>query len=189
MAALHWTLSLLSALAWPVVTLLIALIFRRDLTLALGRMGRLKFRDLDVTFQQDLHQAEDLARKLPPPPPPPLQAKAKDSIVLELSPGQDQPFVRQLSTSDAHLKDRQALLNLAEHAPRKAVETAWSRVAGALSRGDRRPLPETEAKLVGLLQTLRDRASKLDRDPPSIDEARRFVELASPLVLRIESRG
>jgi hypothetical protein len=174
------------ALAWPLVTLAIALIFRQDLAHALGRIGRLKYHDLEVTFQEELHQAEDLVRKLPPPSMP---IKPNDSIVLELSPGHEQPFVRPLTAFDSHARDRQSLLRTAERSPRLAIDLAWNRVGQAIGRGGRPRFNEAETRLVELLKTLRERALRLDRDSPSTDEARRFVELACQLTSRIESQG
>jgi hypothetical protein len=152
----------------------------------MGRMGRFKYHDLEVTFQQELAQAEDLVKKLPPPPPP---SAGKDSIVLELSTGQEQPFVRPLSSFHAHGKDLRTLSQQAENSPRLAIESAWGLVVRALGRGDRRPLPDAESRLLGLLQALRDRASRLDCDAPTTDQARRFIDLACPLASRIEARG
>lgn len=179
------TLSLLMALAWPVVTLAIALIFRQDVTRALSRVGRLKYHDLEVTFQQDLHEAEELARSLPPPPP---ASRSKDSIVLELSPAREQPFVRPSSPYETPSRESEALGKLAEQSPRTAIEKAWNRLSQALERGDRRRMPESETRLVELLQDLRAHASRIDLRSPSGVEARRFVDLACALASRIESR-
>jgi 16S rRNA A1518/A1519 N6-dimethyltransferase RsmA/KsgA/DIM1 with predicted DNA glycosylase/AP lyase activity len=180
------TLSLLITLAWPVVTLAIALIFRQELKAALARVGQFKYGDLQVTFQQDLHEAEELAKSLPPPPPAP---KGKDSIVLELSPARDQPFVRPLATFDAASREREALWKLAEHSPRKAIEKAGYRLSQALERRTDQPLSDAEARLVRILQDLSDHATRSDQKSPSNVQARRFVALACPLAMRIESRA
>jgi hypothetical protein len=175
------------ALAWPLVTLLIALIFRRDVTRALGRVGRFKYRDLEVTFQENLFHAEELARNLPPVPVPAIPHK--DSIVLEIDPGKPQPFFRRPPMLNPRVEERQALLKLIDRSPGKAIEGGWNLVDRALSKADRGRLHEAEARLVGLLQAIKDLADRPDGQGPSIDEARRFVELACPLALRIEARG
>ncbi len=173
------------ALAWPLVTLAIALIFRRDVTQALGRMGRFKYHDLEVTFRQDLRQAEELARKLPPAS---QSAKADDSVILELHPGQNQPLIRRFSDVDSGGKQRQSLLKLAEQSPRQAIETAWAHVGETLDLvGAHRISPE-ESQLVALLRSLKIRVATIDHEPPTPDEARRFVELACPLISRIKSQ-
>lgn len=177
------------ALAWPLVTLAIALIFRHDVTRALGRIGRFKYHDLEITFRQELCHAEELARKLPPPTASSPAPKADDSIILELHPGQDQPFFRRFSDVETRVKERRSLLQLAERSPRKAIESAWDQLGEVIGPGRNRRLSSDESRLIGLLQMLKDHAGVIDREPPTSDEARRFVELACPLRSRIEARG
>ena len=134
-------LILFGPVAWPLACLLIAMIFRRDVTNALGRVGRFKYRDLEVTFRDDLHQAEELARSIPAPLP-------KAPIVLEVDVDEAKPLVGRLigetSTPSSSTPDkREALLELAARAPRDAVEAGWGLVGRALVRaakasGDRR---------------------------------------------------
>jgi len=200
---------LFGALAWPAATLAIALIFRNDVTRALGRVGQFKYHDLEVTFHEDLRQAEELARSIPASP-------AKGPIVLEIDPGECPPLVGQFIHDTpppmAPPEDREALVKIAASSPREAVERAWGIVERSLDRlaaslGDRRianrsnpdavtrflvdrgRLGVPEALLVGLLQTLRGRAASLDDRSPSPDEARRFVDLALGVASRIVERG
>jgi hypothetical protein len=202
-------LTLFGPLAWPLATLLIALIFRSDVTRALGRVGRFKYRDLEVSFREDLHQAEELARSIPAPPP-------SSPVVLEIETGEAKPLVGQLigeiSPPPSPLEGRETLLNLAARSPREAVETAWGLVGRALVRVaaahgdfrasghsnpdlavrylvDRGRLADVEVMLVRLLRTLRDRSARLDQPSPSRDEARRFVDLAWKMASRLEDHG
>ena len=203
-------MTLFSTLAWPLASLAIALMFRKEVTLALGRVGRFKYRDLEVTFREDLRQAEELARSMPAPP-------VKGPIVLELDPGESKPLlvgrlIGDLTPPDAPPEGPESLLKLAASSPREAVERAWFVVGRALVRAaralgnrgdsgvstpdlaarflhDRGRLAGPEGLLVGLLRTLRDRAARTDQHPPTPDEARRFVDLALKTVSRIEGRG
>ena len=202
--------TLFGPLAWPLASLIIALIFRKDVARALGRVGQFKYRDLEVTFRDDLHQAEALARSIPAAP-------ARGPVVLEVETSEAKPLVGQLivDASPAPLpssEGRDALLKLAARSPREAVESAWGLVSRALvrvatARGDRRAsglsnpeiaarflvergrLAGVEGALVKLLRTLRDRSARLDQPSPSPDEARRFVELAWKMVSRLEDHG
>ena len=204
-------MTLSAPLAWPLATLLIAVIFRHDLGRAMGRLGQLKYRDLEVTFRDDLHQAEELARSIPSPAP-------RAAIMLEVDVDEAKPLVGRLiggtSTPPTMTPEsRESLLDLAARAPREAVETAWGLVGRALVRsakasGDRRAsaglansdvaarylvdrgrLTGVEGVLIRLLRTLRDRSARLDQPPPSPDEARRFVELATKMASRIDDHG
>ena len=202
-------MTLFGPLAWPLATLIIALIFREDVAHALGRVGRFKYRDLEVTFQEDLRQAEELARSIPAPP-------SKGPIVLELEAGEARTPVGQMivdpSPSPSPVEGREALLKLASRTPREAVEAAWGFVGRALVRAatasgdgrapglsdpgvaarhlvDRGRLAGVEGKLVGYLRALRDRAARPGQPSPSPDDARRFVDLACHLVPRLEDHG
>lgn len=65
MVVLSGFISLINALAWPSAILAIAVLFRRELRLAMGRLGEVKYGGMEVTFREDLRQAETLARVVP----------------------------------------------------------------------------------------------------------------------------
>ncbi len=209
MAALNWYVSLLGTVAWPLSTLGIALLFRQDVKRALGRIGQFRYRDLEVTFRAELQQAESLARSMPPAPP-------KQAAVLEIEPGGFVPLARPLlgdvTRPVAPLREREELMAKAARSPREAVAGAWDVVTEAIVRTaqsvaergvsrlddpdtalrylvDRGWLTGAEAMLVGLLRSLHDRAASPDRTAPSVDEARRFVELSLEVAGRIERKG
>ena len=209
MVVLNWYVSLLGAVAWPLSMLVIALLFRQEVKQALGRVGQFRYRDLEVTFRADLHQAETLARSIPESP-------SKSPILLEIDPGEAKTLgghlIGDLSSSDASFEDREALEKLAARSPRKAIEEAWNVAGRALVRAaqalddrrtkglshpdaavrflvDRGWLAGPEAFLVGLLRALKDRAARADEPPPSTDEARRYVDLALGVASRIASKS
>jgi hypothetical protein len=180
-------LTLFGLLVWPLATLLIALIFRRDLSQALGRVGMVKYRDLELTFREDLHQAEELARSIPPP-------AAKDPVTLEVAPDEAKPLGGRLivppSMPDGLPYRRDLTKDLAGSSPREAVEAAWSVVARASSL--KRATASTHSNLgeiVGLLRRLRDRATRADQPQPSSEDARRYVVLARQVAATIEGLG
>ena len=199
-------LALLSPLFWPLATLIIALLFRNDLSKALGRMGQFKYRDLEMTFRDDLRQAEQLARAIPPPAP-------KEAVVLEVAHDEARELGGRLivspTCSEAPAGSASPAIEPAGRPPRESIESAWSVVTRALNKatsaeGDRRAsgltnpdvaarflvdrgrLGGPEALLVGLLRTLRDRSNRLDQPPPSAEDARRFADLAHRVASRIE---
>jgi len=198
--------ALIGSLAWPIAALAISLIYRQDVKLALARIGQVKYRNLEVSFRDDLRQAEALARSIP----------AKGRVVLEVESasvaelgggiiGEFRPATVRPDVSDS-------LARLAAKSPRDAVLESWAIAGQALVRvattlGDRRaPAPTRaddaarylvdrgwlagpEAQLVEQLRMIRDRVAHLDELAPSPDEARRFVDLALPLAARIEALG
>ncbi len=201
---------LFGPLIWPLATLAIALIFRKDVGQALGRVGQFKYRDLELTFRDDLRQAEQLARSVPP-----LASTAKGSIVLEVAPEETKELVGRLivspSSAVAVPPSAEAGASVAL-APREAIAAAWERVVRALARAtstegnrrapgltnpdvaarflvDRGRLAAPESLLVGLLRTMKDRAADPREATPSAEETRRYVELADGFVARLDAPG
>ena len=170
-------------LVWPIAAVCMALIFRRDLGQAMGRVGKLKYRELELTFREDLHEVERLVKVMPTP-----------AVLPELAGDEGEPLCGRLIVSSINVVEP------AEHGqnppvesdlgPREAVEVAWSRVAGSLAEvgrvGERRHWPGPEGRAVGLLRDLRDRASRPDQPPPSAEDARRYVAAAHRLGSRID---
>jgi hypothetical protein len=173
-------------LVWPIAAVCISLIFRRDLGQALGRVGRVKYRDLELTFREDLHEVERLVRVMPTPAVP--------AVLPELAGDEAEPLCGRLIVSPITVVEpaergetRPVESNLE---PREAVAVAWNRVAGSLAdsgrSGERRHWPGPEGRAVGLLRDLRDRAARPDQPPPSAEDARRYVAAAHRLASRID---
>jgi len=210
--------SLMNALAWPVATLGIACLFRREIRAAMGRVGQFKYRDLEVTFREELRQAETLARALPTAAP--LMASSPGGRVVLEAETSEPPELGGVILAEpkgptgrpAPAIGRDALDRLAARSPRDAVLESWAAVGHALVKaaatlGDRRaPAPTRaedaarflvdrgwlagpEARLVDRLRALRDRAADPHDPDPGPDEARRYVDLAWPLAARIEALG
>jgi len=198
---------MVGALAWPLATLGVMLLFRQDLKAMFARVGHVKYREVEVSFRDDLRQAEALARSIP----------TQGRVVLEVEPGESGPslggpIIGGLGPAAPRHQSHDGLDLLAARSPRDAVLDAWASVGQALLKaavtlGDRRaPAPlradsaarylvdrgwlaGPEAQLVERLRMLHDRMAQVDDLIPSADEARRFVELALMLACRIESLG
>lgn len=54
-------LPLCQTLAWPISAIAITLLFRREVRMAMGRLGQLRYQGLEISFREDLRQAETLA--------------------------------------------------------------------------------------------------------------------------------
>ncbi|WP_435007286.1 hypothetical protein P12x_004620 [Tundrisphaera lichenicola] len=199
--------SMINALAWPTATLGLALLFREEVKSMLGRIGRVKYRDVEVTFREDLRQAESLARSIPSQGRVILEA---DSTGLVASPQGE--IIGDRRPALARHPEQDRIERMAAQSPLDAMIEAWSVVGQSLMKaasnlGDRRapaPLrPEDasrylvdrgwlvgpEAHLVERLRMIRDRLVQGDLLTPTPDEARRFVNLAFPLASRIEALG
>ncbi len=206
---------LLAVMAWPLASLLIAYLFRHEVRLALGRVGQVKYRDFEMTFHEDLHQAETLAKTIAP--------VAAPRVVLELGNGEPVELAGSMigeiggvvvaSIVPPSARGAEALERIAARSPREAMLGAWDEVgrsllAASARLGDRRgPLPNRavdaikslvgrgwlagpEAKLVEQLRAIRDRVAGLDEvsKAPTPEEARRYIDLALPAAARLDAR-
>ena len=149
-----------SALAWPAATVVMAILFRNEIRASLGRLGQVKYRDLEVTFRDDLRHAEALAQAIPAiagPTITPLLGR----VNLEANPvgGEDDlggviladPQSSGGLADPAATQARDALDRLAARSPRDAVLEAWSEIGQALVKsatrlGDRRAPAPTRAE-------------------------------------------
>jgi hypothetical protein len=181
---LNQFLTLLAPLAWPLASLVIALAFRRDVGQALGRVGRVKYRDLELTFGDGLQRAEQLAQSLPP-------MAEKPSIILEAAVDTAEPLVGQMiSPLLAADGPAERTTNPIGLRPRDMIEAAWGDVARASKAPGRKPTTGANlGELVDLLSTLRARAKSPDQPGPSPEHARRFAEVTRRVVARIEQLG
>ena len=232
MKLLNGFVSLINALAWPSASLVIAVLFRRELRLAMGRLGQVKYGAMEVTFREDLRKAEALAQAVPrvdapATPTPPLK------INLEIAPDEGAELVgtlvghevstlnptatnvlvaSQQKADPRSVRGAESLLRLCERSPREGILETWGELSRVLIHasailGDRRsPAPlrvetalrflvergwlnSVEGQLVDRLRSLADQVERFERPPVALDDARRFIELAMPLINRVVSLG
>lgn len=153
--------SLVGALAWPVASFLIAVLIRRELRMAVGRLGQVKYAGMEVNFREEIRLAEDLARSagqaeaaVAPAPAAPV------AIVHESAEGDASELPGTLIGRDTTLgstmlvapgprpeakpdRDADSLRRLCLDSPRLAILEAWDDLGHAAARavtalGDRR---------------------------------------------------
>src|SRR5438876_2113628 len=178
MDALSAIVELVKALAWPVSVFAIIFLLRKAIQGLIDsiREGRVKYKDLEVTFKRDLQQARQSIETLPQKPVPALPAPAESKI------------------SD--------LMSLAEMSPRAAVVEAWTRLEAAAAEFAQKQSPSDLAKqrrssamflevlrrhdaiptaVLTAFQKLRDIRNRTVHTPdfqPSVDDAEEYVLLA-----------
>lgn len=178
---------LVSALAWPITTIVVALLFRHELRQLAGRVSQLKYKDVEATFEKQLVEVEAEAARIPSPPEP------------ELLEG---------PTAAA----AEGLRRIAEISPRAAVLEAWTMIETAamqsgLATGSAMPrvtarsimtflresgrLSEESLQLIEDLRRLRNRAAHLPDVAITVDEAERYLALAekSAAIIRRPTDG
>ena len=180
---LQFIASLAAALAWPLTVLGIFLVLRRPLAALLPVVARLRFKDLELDFGRRLAEARAEAATMPAAAPTP--AVATD----------------------------EALLRLADAAPRAAILEAWLRLeaaalAAARRRGTTEPVSRLRAptRLIEALEelrvidarqaavfhelrSLRNSAAHALGFEPSPDAARDYVRLAARLEQSLDEPG
>jgi len=101
--------SVIDSLAWPVATILIVFLARKQLSTILPRIKNLKYRDLELDFGRELKKVEDKANKV-------LPAESKPKLIRE------KPKER---NSTQIIKEAERLF---DEFPEPAVALAWSAV-------------------------------------------------------------
>ncbi|MCW1381552.1 hypothetical protein OLX02_01825 [Novosphingobium sp. KCTC 2891] len=160
----HWfdrLVTLTGALAWPLVALVVALLFRAQLVALTARLDELRWGDKSARFARRLDRLEASA-PFPPPPPP------------------DEP---EIALSGDHAR----FLQLLEISPGAAVLDAWARVEEGLARLARRAdggeLDRRIRAMVVELGALRADAAR--NRPITVPDALRFRNLAKRVLNEI----
>ena len=193
-------MTMMTALAWPVSALVIAYLFRSELVQVLGRVGSLKYRGVEVSFDRELRKAEaevkpEAAAPVSAPVPTPAAA---GTVIHESDRG------RVSKDGSAEGLYRAAIL-----APRAAIREAWMRVDRALhdaararggpasagwdeaaeflaQRGTLTPDLKLRLDRLHSLFQWADRAPDLE-SPTFADHARRYIDLARGLEAALRS--
>ncbi len=221
-------IDLISALAWPSAVLVIAFLFRHEVRGVLTRLGQFKYGGVEMTFRDDLRDAETLARAVPATPSSSdnaqplrvqLEVGANDAaeLVGTLVGHETSTATTVLVASPVRAEPRpgrsvEAFLRLCGESPREGILEAWADlrnvlIQAAATLGDRRaPAPvrvegavrflvdrgwinTVEGQLVERLRGLASQVEHRAGAPVSLEDARRFVELAVPILIRVAALG
>jgi hypothetical protein len=179
---------LIHAVAWPLTVFALAILFRREVRAVLGRLSRLKYKQLEATFDESLREVEKIAHAVMLPPT---------------------ERVRQTETLTPGAEER--LDRLVEISPRAAITEAWLEVESAISfAGDKLGISNagalSQANLVQMLhekgimnvgvlitynrlRSLRNEAAHAQDFALSIKETERYVDLAKGLAAFIRFKS
>lgn len=171
-------------LAWPILVLIIALIFRRQILQTISSLKSFRFGNAEAKFEQGLQDATEKAQAIEP---------ASEEIVQASTPR------------------RNELLRMAGASPTGAIIEAWKDVEQAvreLARNNNlltennRPqpafnlirllareelLPKPESETISELRVIRNQAAHLNDYVISKDQASRYVDLADRIVDSIQT--
>ena len=173
---LEWSASILSALAWPLAALVIALIFRRHLLALFTRLDELSWGDKSARFARKLDSLESQA--------PPLALDPEAGPELALS-GDHSRFLRLLDLSpNAAVLDSWSGI---EHALQGLALGAQLATADALQAAhlleQRGVLPARTVGMIGEMRALRNAAAH--NQAISVSDALRFRNLAKGVLNEI----
>ena len=187
---------LVEALAWPVVLGLAFWNVRGQVGALVGRIQRLKWKDAEATFSEELDKVEDRA---PRPSLTDETAKVEDRLITaQLPPAYivQQAWLRVERAIDEFVKDRVELAPTAYHVLKEEllkdrVEPAPT--ANRVLRNARKLLalnltPE-DNELIGQLRKLRNEAVHSLEPDITVTDALRYKDLAESLAQRIEKRS
>ena len=179
---------LIHAIAWPLTVFTLAILFRREVRAVLARLSRLKYKELEATFDEGLREVEKLAHAATIPPPERVKQ------IESLTPGTEERLTR-----------------LVEISPRAAITEAWIEVESAISfAAERLDISNkdhiSQPKLVQMLhekgimnnevvttynrlRSLRNEAAHTQDFALSITETERYVDLAKGLAAFIRFKS
>lgn len=210
-------LPLVASLAWPTALVVLAVLFRREIGQASGRVRRVRYRDLEVTFLEDLLQVEALARSIPGPvsdaePAPTLPGPGRPLLEVDIGglPALGRGLIAPVQPPALATRRKN---NAAQATPREVIVEAWAElgqnlIRSAALRGDRRTpgspmradnaaaflrrlgvMTDAEGRLYDALRKVWDQVDQLAGASLSADEARRFAEAAGRLAARFPGRA
>jgi uncharacterized protein YutE (UPF0331/DUF86 family) len=103
MELLNIILSFISSIAWPIIILIVFLLFKIEIGRLILRISNLKYKDLELSFSKDLQRAEDTANKL--------------KLLT--------PNTKQIVSEEKTESSYERLIQLSEMSPEAAIMEAW----------------------------------------------------------------
>ena len=162
---------IIKALAWPLSVTWLGYIFRSEVRLLLNRMSSFKYKDVEASFERELAEAENNAKR----------------IITSVAP------------SSQDLSQKEQLFRISEVSPRAAVVEAWTLIetaaiknglisGTAIQRTNPKMIVEYLVKsgefspesinLIEQLRRIRNQASHMSDFEISQNEAERYLDLA-----------
>ncbi|AXY01286.1 hypothetical protein D1115_08955 [Vibrio alfacsensis] len=182
---------LVEALAWPIVTIWLAYIFRAEVRSLFGRVSALKYKELEASFEQELSKAESKALKVIPE-----RSRVSSGYEIPVYPA---PY---------DLKYEQ-LIRIADESSRAALLEAWVDVESSLYQAaemqgiDNAKHVVPRKVLVDLIETgkyaktiyplfedlrkLRNEAAHVQQFEPTKQQTRRYLEMAIEMSLTLQN--
>jgi hypothetical protein len=180
-------IALLDVLIWPLTVVGLSLLFRAELRQLFDRLSKFKYKEFEATFDRELRQAELKAGQAALPAPQELTAlpPAKPEAELFDTLQQLADVHPTLAIPEAWIQVEQGLLHSAQRHDLKVRVRATSLDAVRQLR-DRGLIDQATYEIVNSLRHLRNQAVHAPDFSLSPDEARRYVQLASGVVAKLE---
>ncbi|MFL5613759.1 MAG: hypothetical protein ACJ796_08870 [Gemmatimonadaceae bacterium] len=166
--------------AWPIATLCIVWIFRKPILLLLQHITKLKWKELEVSFEAQVAEAKSEAAEVLPPAKPQIALPAPVQALLAASP---QMAIVQAWTE---VEDA-ARVAVAKHDPMQPVQPYVSAQKIRRALEDANVLTPSELGLFQELRALRNQAAHTPDFVITEEAARDYVQLAARLVERLRS--
>ncbi len=177
-------IKIIEALAWPIAVLVLAFGFRTELRKILNRISKLKYKELEATFDNELSQVENRTK---------LYAQTEDRLLAEM-PAEKSGYAQ--------------LLRIAEVSPRAAITEAWRKLESAVEQLAAGMGMDSKSPMVGTkaissliqkeqidpslledynrLKKLRNQAAHAEEFDISQTEAERYAALAIEIAIFLE---
>jgi hypothetical protein len=173
---------LIESLAWPLASVVLALVLRRQITSLLPFVRRVKAGPLEAEFEREVRElrtSADATTSSQPPTKPSWQEELERlaqvnprSAIMEAWRQTESALIRTLQAKDPSLRDRDV------SSTREVLRFLGERGAAT---------PEDVAML-NQMRFLRNQAVHVESFQPTYDAAMNFVRLAGEIIGRVESR-
>ncbi len=109
---MDYLVQIIDSLAWPIIILIIILIFKSEFSKVVSQLSNLKYRDFEAKFGNQLQEAENKLKEIKKPESFDIPEEESKADITEDN-------------------DYERLLRLAEISPRAAISEAWIQIESA----------------------------------------------------------
>ena len=173
MSILEFTVALIDALVWPLVVVVLSVLFRRQIVALLPLLRRVKYGDLDFYFSEQLEEVESQVEAIPPGNHVPAVADRVREIA-SISPRV--AIIESWLTVEAAVK---ALSDVGNSDPARSQVRMFSLERSLEEAG---VIDETVPALIGSLRAIRNKVMHISDFQVSELTALRYALVASTVV-------
>lgn len=164
---------IINTLAWPVVVLVIVLVFRKPLSALLTKATKFKYKDLELEFQEGIERIKEEEHHTLEDTQEPKSGAVEVDLFDMASVSPSAAVMEAWRSVEGSAKD---LINRHGHTPDYSVETPYKLMQDILIKGE--IIEEKRGKVFDELRQLRNKVTHAETFQVNSDQAVEYVRLA-----------